>query len=313
MKKKLIAGMVALVLQGTMHAQRSPLNGSGKLVQRNFELTNFDKIVLTDLAGKTAIEVGRPFSISIVIDDNLAPMLEVSVADGTLQVQLKGNHSNRLYVEQTNIVVNISLPSLVSLKQQGNNSVSVNGIRGQYFKIKTGENGITRLTGSVKELQINSSGNGTVHAEALTAGKVSVHKTGNSNVFVHTDDVFSAQGTGNGNIINTGKAKADKYSGISGNGEIQYTDSSLRKTEQRRPAESTQVRVTMINLSAQRVHLSVIYPLRGSYGIGIPAKDSIEETLPVGTKIFAGNQFTLLKNPLYVVNADNKRQSFTIQ
>lgn len=313
MKNKLITGLGALLLLSILHAQHGPLNGSGNLIQKNYAFVDFDKVALVDLAGKVEIEVGKPFSVSVVIDDNLAPLLEANVSNSTLQVQLKGNHSNRLYIEQTNILLKIALPSLSFVQQLGNNNVIVNGISGQVLRLKSGGNGSTRLSGSVMELEISSSGNGTVHAEGLAAKKVSVYKTGNSNVYIHADDVFSARGSGNGNVVNSGNGRADNNSDISGNGEIKYTDSMLRKSEHMPAATNKKVNLSIINLSDKRVSLSVIYPVRGSYGIGIPAKDSLVEALPVGAKIFSGNQFTLLKSPLYVVKTDSKRQSLIIQ
>lgn len=59
--------------------------------------------------------------------------------------------------------------------------------------------------------------------------------------------------------------------------------------------------------------MSVRYPVSGSYGIGINAKDSITESFHVGTKIYRGNQFTTFKKVLFNIAENSGDKLFTIE
>lgn len=81
------------------------LKGSGKTITKSYDYQNFDKVFFNDLDGKIEVEVGKPYSISITIDDNLLNLLTVSEnsKNKTLAVSLKGNNNNKLYIEDTKI------------------------------------------------------------------------------------------------------------------------------------------------------------------------------------------------------------------
>ena len=313
MQRKLFTSLFAIICLLTACAQRQPLNGSGKIVQKNFNFTGFDKVELINMAGKVEIEVGTPFSISVAIDDNLADLLEATVSEQTLQMVLQGNRSNRLYIERTNILVKITLPAVSYIQQHGNNSLLVNGIKGSYFKLKNQENGNTRLSGAVDELEINCNGNGNVNAEDVSCNNIKIHKSGNSDVYINTDATFIAIGSGNGNVVNKGEGRADSNSGIIGNGEIKYTGNVENIGSKPVAGKSKRVPVTITNLTANWVSLSVKYPIQGSYGIGLKPKETIVESLPVGAKLYYGNQFTAFKKPLYTVSKEEKEQSLSIR
>jgi Putative auto-transporter adhesin, head GIN domain len=294
-------------------AQRMPLNGSGKIIKKEWPLTGFDKVELINLAGKVEIEVGRPFSITVAVDDNLEALLQGVVRGQTLQLVLEGNRSNRLYIEKTNIVVRISMPGLSFVQQHGNNSLQVSGLKESYLKIKSQENGNTRLMGEVDELEIISSGNGNVYAGDIYCNRVKVHKSGNGNVFINSDSSFIAIGSGNGNVVNKGKGRADGNSGISGNGDIIYTADADRPVVVPATGKAKRLPVTITNFTASRVSLSVKYPVQGSYGIGLKPGETIVESFPVGTQLFYGKQITFYKTPAYRVTAEEKDQSFEIR
>lgn len=86
MKNVSILTIVIIFCCQAATAQINPLKGSGKLVDKTYNLTNFNKIYLADLDGDVAIAAGTSFSIAITIDDNLEPLLAVKESDGKLTV-----------------------------------------------------------------------------------------------------------------------------------------------------------------------------------------------------------------------------------
>jgi hypothetical protein len=182
-----------------------------------------------------------------------------------------------MYIENTNIKIKISLPSLVYVLHDGNNGLTINGIAGDYFKIKCIDNGSATLTGTVNKLDIVCTGNGTVNARKLLANDIETTRRGNGNI---------------------------------------YTNKEREKTDQNHDESNPKanlIKVIIKNNTASKVSLSVKYPVSGSYGIGINAKDSITESFPVRTKIYKGNQFTTFKKALFVIVDNSGDKPLTIE
>ncbi len=201
-------------------AQMNPLKGSGKLVNKTYNLTNFNKIYLADLDGEVAIAAGPSFSIAIIIDDNLEPLLAVKENNGKLTVAFEDNRNNKRYVEESNVRVTITLPTLLFLENDGNANVTATGITGNAFAIQNLANGNATLSGTVNNIEIRKTGNGNVNAKAVAAEKATVKATGNGNVLVNASAYFMATGSGNGDVVNTGIALPAAGAGMGGNGEV---------------------------------------------------------------------------------------------
>jgi hypothetical protein len=274
-------------------AQNAPLKGSGNIVSKTFALAGFDQLAMEDLDGIILVEVGKPFSITADIDDNLSGLLDVSVAGGRLTVLLKGNRNNRLYIEDTKISIKICLPSLTDVFHRSNGRLTINNIDGKYLKIKNTGNGSAILNGSIDELDIVCRGNGSVNAGNLTIKNLTVKRSGNGNVYANAGTVVTAQNTGNGNLINGKGSQNEKQADI----------------------QSALVRPMSVikNLTGNTIKLGVQYPVKGSYGIDIKPQESVEEYFPVGTKIYKGNQFNRFKKVLFVITEQNRKGTFTVR
>jgi Putative auto-transporter adhesin, head GIN domain len=182
-----------------------------------------------------------------------------------------------MYIENTNIKIKIALPSLVYVLHDGNNGLTINGITGEYFKIKCIDNGSATLTGSVNKLDIVCAGNGTVNAVKLSAKNIETTRRGNGNIFTSKEVAVGAESNEKNNL----KAKM--------------------------------IKVIIKNNSVTKVSLSVKYPISGSYGIAVNANDSITESFPVGTKIYKGNQFITFKKALFVIEGNSGDKPLVIE
>ncbi len=303
------AGILILILSScNSNAQMKPLNGSGKIVSKTYYYKNFDKIEIQDLAGNISVEVGKSFAITAAIDDNLAPLLKVTESNGELKLQLEGNRSNKLYIEETNIEIKICMPSITAALHSANGKLLIEGISSKKFRIKNNENGTAVIQGTAEELEIVCAGNGAVKATEMLAQKVDVTKRGNGNVYLKTNNTFAAKGSGNGDIINEGNGTAAAGSLIHGNGSIKYPNHPKVTVNGQVP--SKYVHTIIKNQTGKDVELTVKYPVKGSYGILVKAKDSLKESFPIGTKLYNGNQFTVFKKPLYVVTDGDNQQCF---
>lgn len=67
--------ILVLALAVTSTFANAQLKGSRKTVTQTYDYQNFTKVDFNNLAGKLEIEVGKPFSITISVDDNLVNIL----------------------------------------------------------------------------------------------------------------------------------------------------------------------------------------------------------------------------------------------
>ena len=214
--------IIAIVLTLTSTFANAQLKGSGKTVTKNYEYKNFDKVYFEDLDGKIEVEIGKPWSISATIDNNLENLLVFSenVSENELKIQFKGNKNNQMYVEDTYFKIKITMPEASVIKNSGNSKLVVKNIFGRYFRLENTGNGESKISGTIDVLDIVKTGNGDVNAQNLIAKKADLKSTGNGNLITNVSDELTAKLSGNGDIINKGKAKFDDISKKSGNGEL---------------------------------------------------------------------------------------------
>jgi uncharacterized membrane protein YphA (DoxX/SURF4 family) len=286
-------------------AQKGPLKGSGKIINITFEYKDFTKIELQDLDGKVEIEMGKPFSITVAIDDNLESLLDVAEKNQELKIELKGNTNNKLYIEETGISIKITLPEIYFLKHRGNGNVYVNEIAGKSLQVKNSGNGNIFLNGSIGELDIICSGNGTVNAEKLFAKSVTTKRSGNGNVIINTDNNFTATNSGNGNVINKGNGIAGTNSSANGNSSIIDANHKPKENPYSTQENDTKVIRRIKNNTDSRVELKVVYPVKGSYGITIKPGQTHQEYFPLGTKIYKQGKMKELLFEITVENREN--------
>lgn len=204
-------------------SQRGPLTGKGTIIEKKFDIANFDKVELVDLADAVVeIEVGKAWSVSIKIAENLFPLLSVEKEDteNLLKIKLKSNDRNRLYIEDSKISIRITMPEASVVRNTGNQNVFVTGIVGRYFRAEVRGNGKLVASGSIDELDVQQQGNGDVDALGVTAKLARVKKQGNGNIYVNSLLTLQANGRGNGNVVQTGPGSIHPLSGITGNGEV---------------------------------------------------------------------------------------------
>jgi hypothetical protein len=222
MKKLILLIIVFSIFCNISIAQKGPLRGTGKLISQTFDFKDFDKISFEDFDGKIEVEIGKPFSIKVDIDENLEPRLEVKKDNnkGLLTIRLAGNYNGKLYLENTRIKIKVTMPEATVIQHRGNTNVQISGVLGRYFRLENDGNGDISLQGNIDELDIKKSGNGQVNAQKLVTKTAKVKSYGNGNVSVNSQISLVAHGTGNNSVIQFGQGKIDPISGIIGNGEV---------------------------------------------------------------------------------------------
>ena len=216
---KLIIAIVLTLASTYVNAQ---LKGSGTTVTKTYNYKNFDKVSFENLDGNIEVEIGKTWSTSVNIDDNLEKFLifTENPSEKELKVQFKGNRNNQMYIEDTIFKIKITMPEASVIKNTGNSNLIVKNVFGRYFRLENTGNGDSKISGTIDSLDINKTGNGDVNSENLIAKKADLKSTGNGDLIVNVTEQLSAKLTGNGDIINKGKAKFDSNSKKLGNGDL---------------------------------------------------------------------------------------------
>jgi hypothetical protein len=281
--------LICVLIRPTITYSQS-IKGSGKTIQKKFPLTDFNMLNFQDLDGEITVQSGIAYSVNVTIDDNLAELLEVTKNNSTLEMKLSGNRNNKLYIEKTNIRVNITMPDLVLISHKGNSNLLIQGIHSSTLEAFNSGNGNITVAGDATNLNLTNSGNGNIFAQDLLANNVNVKSSGNGNVVVNSAQEFLVNAMGNGFVKNTGKASAAINSTHSGNARIldsttirQILTSSIAK----KPLEVTpRVQSRIKNLTPWAVKFRVMYYPSGSYGFTINPGEIHTEYFPVGTKLY---------------------------
>ena len=151
MKKLITTSLIMMIIIYSAFTQGKPLKGSGKLKELTYTKGGYDKLNLLDFEGKITVKIGKPHSVQIKIDDNIAELVEFSLdeAENELTISVKNNKNGRLYLENINSHILITMPEASVIKHRGNSNVLVEGIMGRYFRIDQQGNGDVRLFGRV--------------------------------------------------------------------------------------------------------------------------------------------------------------------
>jgi hypothetical protein len=258
--KKFIALLIStLFFTHFSHAQGgwSALVGSGKMVNLSPETGAFDKIDIRFNA-KTIVDIGKPNSVSIEADDNLAQYLDVKMDVSQNKLIIKSNLPKNAWVQSNNIVIRISMPEISVFTQKSNGNTTINGINGRYLRTENYGNGDIILRGSkIDNLDIVTNGNGDVDAENLTATTAKIEATGNGTTSFKAVETYTATLKGNGKITNVGNGKATETT-LNGNGSIgdTYSVKTKKNAWKNEPYEGNKVQKSQKE-AVQKVKISL--------------------------------------------------------
>ncbi len=211
---------IALVL--FFYVANGQLKGSGKTVSQEYPISNFDKVFFEDLDGNLEVEIGKSWKISVTIDDNLKDLLEVKLnkEEYALTVGLKGNKNNKMYIEDTNIWVKITMPESSVVSNNGNANLKVSGVLGRYFRLQNNGNGTATVLGNIEMLDLENNGNGNANLQDLLAQEAKLTVKGNGNVILNVQKQVLANVAGNATVINKGTGQYSASSITKGNASI---------------------------------------------------------------------------------------------
>jgi len=175
---------------------------------KTYDFKNFDKVQIENVNGEVEIELGKSYSITVSVKDNVQEQVQIIKSEDKLLVKLDSKFVTDWKSIKV-VKVKIVMPEISKLFNFSNADVNVKNFVGRYFGIENTGNGNISIVGSVVDhIEIKNNGNGNLETKNIISKKVDISKSGNGDVNTRTDTDFNVDMNGNGDIVNYGKGKA---------------------------------------------------------------------------------------------------------
>lgn len=204
--------LVGLAMTGCVMNFGGGTPGSGKLVTVDRKVDGFTKVA-NETGGDVSIEVGKPFSVKVTIDDNLEKMVTTKVVDGELEI------SSSERIDPTMLRVEITMPSIEAMAIEGAGDAMIEGVDSPAMTASIEGAGDIVLKGKTKDLGLSIEGAGNIDAFGLNADKVKASIAGAGSINLAASQTLDATIEGAGDIRYHGDPKVTKS--IDGAGSIE--------------------------------------------------------------------------------------------
>ncbi len=210
--------------------------GSGTPKTEAREVTAFQSIAL-DVAATLELRQGDTDGLTITGDDNIVPLIETVVENGTLKIRWAGNKRNySLHYKKLQIVVNARTINSLSvtgsgdihaakLKSQdlrttigGSGDITIDILEATSLKVGLTGSGDVTVGGKADTLDVSLTGSGDVAAAKLDVRSAKVSLQGSGDVSVWATESLKASVAGSGDIIYSGKPKV--AGSVTGSGSV---------------------------------------------------------------------------------------------
>jgi len=212
MRKIALVMTVALGLCLLSSCNMMGVRGSGV---RKTDQRTVPAFTAVDSAGAYEIEIAvqKPVKVELEGDDNILPMIQTEVRNGVLYL-----HSDKPFNTTRAITVRIGVPSLESVSNSGAGSIHITDVKGDKFAVHSSGAATVNVTGESKNLDISTSGAGSIDAGGLRAQNAKVSCSGVGNIDVNATDSLDVDISGAGHVSYSGDPKITKN--ISGVGSV---------------------------------------------------------------------------------------------
>lgn len=192
----------------------SSVQGSGKLQKQTREVGSFNGVAL-NVPGNVELRIGNTDSVTIEADDNILPLIDTAVENGTLRIRPAKRNSN---FRQTSLTIVIQARHVERISVGGSGNIAATGLRGEKLRfdvggsgsinaqdldsrmvaIAIGGSGNFKASGKTEQLTASIGGSGNIQAGKLAARdvQVSIGGSGEATVWARDDLSISIGGSG---------------------------------------------------------------------------------------------------------------------
>ena len=214
------------------HAEESEAGGegSGKMVQRDYQLAGFDAV---GLAGSpdVIVMVGGPHSVRAEGDSEVLERLEIKVEDGTLKI---GNKNRKGWSmnwghDRPKTRIFVTMPAIRSASVAGSGDVKIDRVQGERFnasvagsgdieiaqmqvgdaKFSIAGSGGIKAAGTAQSSSASIAGSGDIDTGAVQVRTASASIMGSGDIRLHASETADISIMGSGDVEVAGSAKCN--------------------------------------------------------------------------------------------------------
>jgi hypothetical protein len=202
------------------------VQGNGNIKRQVREVGHFSGLALA-LPGQVEVRTGNVESVTIETDDNLLPLIETVVDDGTLKIRNK----NKVNIRTRNLKIVVQTRGLDRLALGGSGSIDADRVQGSRVQFDVGGSGSIRVgkaegesvsvslggsgdlkvnEGGARSLSATIGGSGTVDMARVRLDKASVTVAGSGDATLWVRDSLSLSVAGSGDVNYYGDPQVSK-------------------------------------------------------------------------------------------------------
>lgn len=201
------------LLLTTVFATGCLTRGSGNIEEETRPLDAFSRIETGSSMHVTVLS-GSPSQVVVSADDNLMPMVETDVVDGTLRLKMKGSFMNA-----SRLTAVVTTPTMDAAEVSGSGKFVANDINSEDFHVDIAGSGSVVLGGAAPKLTASLSGSGSLDSTSLSAATANISVAGSGSAKVSASKSLDAAVTGSGSVRYSGNP-ADVEKSVSGSGSV---------------------------------------------------------------------------------------------
>ena len=235
MKRLLVTSLLFIFL---LAACNLGTRGSGKIITEERSVSGFDQVSLTG-SGDVSIAQGDSESLVIEAENNILPLLESKIVDGTLTIGPKANNVinptkpvkymitmrsiNGLDASGSGKINAAEITtSVLDLGISGSGEINILTLNADTLNLKIAGSGNVEIGGQVTDQVINISGSGKYKGDNLDSRIADTKVSGSGSAVVRVEDALDVSISGSGGVSYYGDpiVKSD----ISGSGSVERLD-----------------------------------------------------------------------------------------
>jgi hypothetical protein len=220
-----------------------PVKGNGNIKRQARQVGHFDGLAMS-LPGKVEVRSGTGAEgLTVEADDNLLPLIETVVEDGTLKIRNK----DKVNIQPRNLTIVVQARALDRLALAGSGSIAADRVQGARIRLDVGGSGTIRVgkaegeaigvnlggngnlkvdEGGARSLSASVAGSGKIEMARVRVDKASVTVAGSGDATLWVRDSLSLTVAGSGDVSYYGDPQLS--TSVLGSGKVHHLGASPR-------------------------------------------------------------------------------------
>lgn len=218
------------------------VQGSGAVTRQTRAVGHFSGVALS-LPGTVEVRIGNTEGVMVETDDNLQPLVETVVEDGTLKIR-PARRNMDMHIRTLRVVVqarsierlalagsgSINADTLRAPRLQfdigGSGDINVKNVDSETVSARIGGSGDLKAGGSAHQLSLSLAGSGNADLGQLKAASASVKVAGSGESTVWATGALSVSIAGSGDVSYYGNPTVSRS--VMGSGDVRHLGAAPR-------------------------------------------------------------------------------------